>query len=185
MFRQQQRQVRMKRCQDIICDSDEDSQSPKSRAKRPKYDRERDLFGYYSDPKKPNLFMLLPSSPFEVRRDEQEAPFKRHNSKVRAILAPRSQSLFTSPSPYAYLPLHHPNPPSPSWHLHTVPLPLSSTFHMKVKEVAGEVVDSCSSNTDDPQYTDDDILSSLASLASYDDQDMDNIEAIFLHFNEE
>jgi hypothetical protein len=181
---QQYQQQRTKRGHEVmICDSDEEVHSPKSRTKKQKQEQDMASLGYYSDPNKPNLFILSPGPGFfEVRaRDHQVAPFKRHISKVRAILAPRSQSLFTtSLSPYANLPLY--NPPSPPRHL-----PLSSTFLMTGRggakgDVGEEGASSNSDHSEDPPYTDDEILSSLASLASYDDHDMDNI---FLHFNEE
>lgn len=147
--------------------------SPSNRSKKIKY--EEDMIanlGYYCDPSTPNLYIL--SSPrgsgtaglFDNRKDYQ--PFKRHQSKVRAILPPRSQSLFTTPPSLMI--------PSPYISGHSVP---KSYFHSNECHLSPS-----SSSLTDPQETDEEILSTLASIASFDDE-IDNLEAVFLHFNDE
>lgn len=140
--------------------------SPLNRSKRSRY--EEDMIaqlGYYCDPSRPNLFFLSPGpAVLEIRKD----PLKRHQSKVRAILPPRSQSLFTTPS-----------------------IMIPSTPSFSDQSLSPADFEDCQlfsptspSTTTDVQETDEEILSTLASIASFDDE-ISDIEAVFLHFNDE
>jgi hypothetical protein len=183
--------IRSKRSCDYIQTSPNSPCSPTTRGKKSKYESDLTNLGYYSDPLKPNLFILSPGpGVLELRKDHQ-APFKRHQSKVRAILPPRSQSLFTSPlSPSVLGPsrslLSASSTAAPLFPQHSsVPLAFPSTSYHHPPSSSLANSHSIAQQQHIQQETDEEILSSLASIATSFDDEMDEIEAVFLHFSEE
>ena len=201
--------TRSKRSHDYMQTSPHSPCSPTTRGKRSKYEYDLTNLGYHSDPSKPNLFILSPGPGLLELHKDHHAPFKRHQSKVRAILPPRSQSLFTSP-PLSQLHHHQINTPHhpalpPQWSSHHLPLtPSTSTagplFSQHQQPAIDYLSSSSSSSSLDSCYsiasgqreqlqtqheTDNEILSSLASIATSFEDEMDEIEAVFLHFSEE
>jgi hypothetical protein len=182
--------LRCKRTYDYILSSPDSPTSPTTKGKKPKYEYDLTNLGYYADPIKPNLFMLAPGPGMLELRKECQVPFKRHQSKVRAILPPRSQSLFTSSCPSMSSgigslsssrssALFHHSVPSNSHHL-----PSSSSQTTTLATAQEQQLQQLVA-LQHQQETDDEILSSLASIATSFDDEMDEIEAVFLHFSEE